>query len=252
MGVTKTQGIVLKYTNLGEADKILTILTRNKGKLKAIAKGCRKPKSNLLASSEVFAFSEFVLYKGTNLYHVTNAEIREIFYNLRNDLLRLSYAVFFVELADTVSDEEIASERLFILLSKALYYLAEGVTPVGIINQAYQLKLMDISGYRPNLSKCVLCGAAEPKHYMFDIELGSIICDECEKFGKSIMKISPGTLEIVKLLLNTEISRLNTLKIDNTIFKEIDKLVKKFVEAHLEKQFKSLEFLDEIKNNYQD
>lgn len=251
MGISKTQGIVLKYTNLGEADKILTILTRHKGKIKAVAKGCRKPKSSLLASSEVFAFSEFVLYKGTNLYHVTNAETREIFYNLRNDLLKLSYAVFFAELADTVSDEEIPSERLFILLSKALYYLAEGEIPVGIINQAYQLKLMDISGYRPNLNKCVLCGKTDLKYYKFDIELGGIICDECEKSGKKIIKISPGTIQTIKLLLNTEISRLNTLKIDNTIFNEIDKLVKKFVEAHLDKQFKSLEFLDKVKNNYE-
>ncbi len=120
MGVSKTEGIVLKYTNLGEADKILTILTRNKGKIKAIAKGCRKPKSSLTASSEIFVFSEFVFYKGANLYHVTQAETRETFYNIRNDLLRLSYAVYFAELADTVSDEEIPSERLFILLAKTL------------------------------------------------------------------------------------------------------------------------------------
>lgn len=251
MGISKTEGIVLKYTNLGEADKILTILTRNKGKVKAIAKGCRKPKSSLLASSEVFAFSEFVLYKGTNLYHVTQAEVRQTFYNLRNDLLKLSYAVFFVEMADAVSDEEIPSERLFLLLAKALYYLAEGEIPVGIISQAYQLKLMDISGYRPNLSRCVHCGKTDMESYRFDIELGGLLCDECESFGKNVIKLSPGALEAVKILLNTEISRLNTLKIDNTIFSEIDKLVKKFVETHLEKQFKSLEFLDEIKNNYQ-
>lgn len=252
MGISKTEGIVLKYTNFGEADKILTILTRNKGKLKAIAKGCRKPKSNILASSEVFAFSEFVLYKGTNLYHITQAEVRQTFYNLRNDLLKLSYAVFFVEMADAVSDEEIPSERLFLLLAKALYYLAEGEIPIGIISQAYQLKLMDISGYRPNLSRCVHCGKTDMEVYRFDVELGGILCNECEKFGKSIISLSPGALETVKILLNTEISRLNTLKIDNTIFNEIDKLVKRFVETHLDKQFKSLEFLDEIKNNYQD
>jgi DNA repair protein RecO (recombination protein O) len=129
MGVTKTQGIVLKYTNLGEADKILTILTRSKGKIKAVAKGSRKPKSSLLASSELFAFSEFVLYKGSNLYHISQAETRETFYNLRNDLLRLSYGVFFVEMADSVSEEELYNERLFLLLAKVLYYLAEGEIP---------------------------------------------------------------------------------------------------------------------------
>ena len=251
MAITKTQGIVLKYTNLGEADKILTILTRNKGKIKAVAKGCRKPKSSLLASSELFAFSEFVLYKGANLYQISQADTRETFYNLRNDLLKLSYAVFFVEMADAVSEEELSSERLFLLLAKTLYYLAEGEIPIGIINEAYQLKLMDISGYRPSLQRCVHCGKNEVKEYKFDIETGGVICSECEKFGKNVIRISPGTLETIRILLNTEISRLNTLKIDNTIFNEIDKLVKRFVEAHLDKRFKSLDFLNEIKNSKQ-
>jgi DNA repair protein RecO (recombination protein O) len=251
MAITKTQGIVLKYTNLGEADKILTILTRNKGKIKAVAKGCRKPKSSLLASSELFAFSEFVLYKGANLYQISQADTRETFYNLRNDLLKLSYAVFFVEMADAVSEEELSSERLFLLLAKTLYYLAEGEIPVGIINEAYQLKLMDISGYRPSLQRCVHCGKNELQQYKFDIEMGGVICNECEKFGKNVIRISPGTLETIRILLNTEISRLNTLKIDNTIFNEIDKLVKRFVEAHLDKRFKSLDFLNEIKNSKQ-
>lgn len=251
MGITKTQGIVLKYTNLGEADKILTILTRNKGKIRAVAKGCRKPKSSLLASSELFAFSEFVLYKGSNLYHITQGETRETFYNLRNDLLKLSYAVFFVEMADAVSEEELSSERLFVLLAKALYYLAEGEIPVGIINQAYQLKLMDISGYRPSLQRCVHCGKTDLQEYKFDIEMGGVICDQCENFGKKVIRISSGALETIRTLLNTEISRLNTLKIDNTIFNEIDRLIKRFVEAHLDKHFKSLDFLDEIKNSEQ-
>ncbi len=249
MGITKTQGIVLKYTNLGEADKILTILTRNKGKVRAVAKGCRKPKSSLLASSEMFAFSEFVFYKGASLYHISQAETRETFYNLRNDLLKLSYAVFFVELADTVLQEEMVSERLFLLLAKALYYLAEGEHPIGLIHVAYQLKLMDISGYRPNLHHCVNCGETESQSFKFDIEQGGLLCENCEKIGKNIVRISPGSIEAMRILLNTEISRLNTLKIDNTIFNEIDKLVKRFVAVHLDKQFKSLDFLEEIKNN---
>ncbi|MGE5677985.1 MAG: DNA repair protein RecO, partial [Pseudomonadota bacterium] len=88
MAISKTEGIVLRHTNLGEADRILTILTRNNGKVKAIAKGCRKPKSSLLSSSEVFVFSELVMYKGSNFYHISQAMPRQTFYNIRKDLLR--------------------------------------------------------------------------------------------------------------------------------------------------------------------
>lgn len=246
--ILKTQGIVLKYTNLGEADKILTILTRHKGKIKAIAKGCRKPKSSLLSSSEVFTFSELVLYSGSSFYHVTQAETRETFYNIRKDLLKLSYAAYFVEMAEVVSDEDIPSERLFLLLAKALYYLSTGEIPIGTLGLAYQLKLMDICGYRPHLSKCVCCNKAHQHYERFSPELGGIVCSECSPFEKNLQKISPGTIEIFKIFLNTELSRLNTVKMDNTIFSEMDRIIRLFIESHLDRQFKSLGFLDEIKN----
>lgn len=249
MAILKTQAIVLKYTNLGEADKILTLLTRNKGKIKAIAKGCRKPKSSLLSSCEVFTCSEFVLYKGSNFYHITQAETKETFYNIRNDLLRLSYASYFVELADTISDEDIPSERLFVLLAKVLYYLSTEEVPVGILYLAYMLKAMDISGYQPHFSKCVVCGRSYDNFNRFSIEQGGVVCGECFNMEKNAYKLSPGTFEIFKILLNTEISRLNTVKVDNTIFNEMDKIMKAFIQNHLEKQFKTLSFLEEVKNN---
>lgn len=253
MSISKTQGIVLKHTNLGEADRILTILTRYNGKIKAIAKGCRKPRSSLLSSSEVFVFSEFVFYKGTNFYHVTQANTRETFYNIRKDLLRLSYATYFVELADSVSDEEIPSERLFLLLAKALYYLSTGEIPVGILNLGYQLKLMDISGYRPNLLRCSGCRKEKAEYARFSVEMGGVICRDCldsdkmEQY-KSSYRISPGTVEAFKFLLNTEISRLNTKKIDNTIFNEMEIIIRAFIQNHLDRKFKSLDFLDDIKS----
>jgi DNA repair protein RecO (recombination protein O) len=254
MPISKTEGIVLKYTNLGEADKILTILTRNNGKIKAIAKGCRKPKSSLLSSSEIFVFSEFVLYKGTNFYHISQAVTRETFYNIRKDLLKLSYATYFAELAEAVSEEELPSERLFLLLAKALYYLSTGEIPMGLIHLGYQLKLMDISGYRPNLTRCVHCRNAENEYVRFSVALGGVVCRSCSmdknaKIEGDVFKISQGTIEAFKFLLNTEISRLNTKKIDNTIFNEIDKITRSFILRHLDKRFKSLEFLDDIKDS---
>ncbi len=254
MAISKTEGIVLKYTNLGEADKILTILTRNNGKIKAIAKGCRKPKSSLLSSSEVFVFSEFVLYKGTNFYHISQAVTRETFYNIRKDLLRLSYATYFTELAETVSDEDIPSERLFLLLAKTLYYLAVGEIPMGLLHLGYQLKLMDISGYRPNVVRCAVCKKASEDYGRFSVSLGGVVCSQCSdlentKINGDVFKISQGTTEAFKFLLNTEISRLNTKKIDNTIFNEIDKIIRSFILNHLDKRFKSLDFLDDIKDS---
>ncbi|MFZ5352872.1 MAG: DNA repair protein RecO [Bacillota bacterium] len=251
MSILHIQGIVLKHTNIGEADKILTILTRGKGKIKAIAKGCRKPRSSLLSSCEVFVFSEFVLYKGANFYHVTQAETKEAFYNIRKDLLKLSYGAFFIEIADYVTDEDIPSEKLFLLLANVLHYLAAGEFSVGLLSLAYQLKLMDISGFRPNISRCVNCKKKEDSYGRFSTMLGGVLCSSCSELDSEALRISPGTLEFAKILLNTQISRLNTLKIDNTIFNELDKITREFVRSHLEKDFKSLSFLDEIKDSNQ-
>jgi len=255
MSISKTEGIVLKHTNLGEADRILTILTRSNGKIKAIAKGCRKPKSSLLSSSEVFVFSEYVLYKGANFYHISQAVTRETFYNIRKDLLRLSYATYFAELAEAVSDEDIPSERLFLLLAKTLFYLSRENIPTGLLSLGYQLKLMDISGYRPSLSRCVVCRKSSENYSSFSIELGGIVCRNCNtdeyiiKNSGEVFRISQGTIEALKFLLDIEISRLNTKKIDNTIFNEIERITRSFIQSHLDRKFKSLDFLDTVKDS---
>lgn len=247
MAIVKTQGLVLKYTDINEADRILTILTRSKGKIKAISKGCRRPKSSLLPSSELFAFSDLILYKGTNFYHVSTGELRESFYNIRNDLLKLSYAVYFSELADTVTVENMSSERLFLLLAKTLYYLAKDEIPIGMLSCAYQIKLMDLSGFRPFISKCVNCGNADSL-FKFSIDLGGTLCSRCFIADSAAIKISPVALETFGLLLSIPISRLNTIKIDNTIFIEIDKIIAAFVQKHLDKRFKSMDFINSIKS----
>lgn len=247
MAIFKTQGIVIKYTNINESDRILTILTRNKGKIQAIAKGCRKSKSRLLAVCEMFTVSELLLYRGKSFYHISQGELTQSFYKIRNDLVRLTYATHFAELAEAVSDEEIPSEKLFVLLAKCLYSLSEGEVRPGILNLAYELKLMDISGFRPSITRCASCGAVQETFHRFDVEEGGVLCDECNLFFAKSFNINPGTMEFLKLLYSTEISRLNTVKIDNTIFSQMDKVIKIFIESHLDKKFKALNFLDELR-----
>ncbi len=246
MSIIKTRGLVLKYTNLNEADRILTLLTEDKGKIKVFAKGCRRPKSRLISSCEVFAFSDFILYKGSNLYHINSCELRESFYELRKDLLMLSYAVYFAELADTVTDEDMQCKNIFLLLAKSLFYLSKKEIPLGILSNAYQIKLLDLSGFRPSLKKCVYCGK-EGIHNAFSVELGGVICENCSKEVDSI-RINPNTLEFFKILLIKPVSRLNSIKIDNTIFIEADRIISEFIQQHMDKRFKSMVFINNIKS----
>lgn len=246
MSIINTQGLVLKYTNLNDADRILTILTKDKGKIKVFAKGCRRSKSRLISSCEVFAFSDFILYKGTNFYHINSCELRESFYELRKDLLALSYAVYFVELADTVTDEDMYCKNIFLLLAKTLYYLSKKEIPLGILTNAFQIKLLDLSGFRPSLRRCAGCGK-EGNFILFNIKLGGILCDDCSKEVGTI-KINPKTLEFFRNLLIKPVSRLNSIKIDNTIFIEADRIIFEFIQLHMDKKFKSMVFINNIKS----
>lgn len=246
MSIIKTQGLVLKHTNVNEADRVLTLLTKDKGKIKAYAKGCRRPKSRLISSCEIFAFSDFILFKGTNLYYVNSGELRESFYEIRKDLLRLSYAVYFAELADTVTYEDMYCKNIFLLLARTLFYLSKKEIPIGILSCAYQIKLMDLSGFRPSIKKCVSCGK-ESNFTKFSISLGGVLCNDCSITANAI-RINPRTLEFFGTLLSSRISRLNTVKIDNTIFIEADRIISEFVQLHMDKKFKSMNFINSIKS----
>lgn len=248
MSIVSTQGIVLKYTNVGEADRILTILTKNRGKIQAIVKGCRKPKSRFLPLCEVFSVSELMLYKGSKLYHISQGELLNSFYKIRNDLILLTYATYFAELVEFVSDEDIPSEKLFILIVKSLYHISNGDIDVKTMNLAFQLKILDICGLRPNILRCSNCGDSEDTYTYFSNEAGGILCNNCASSFEDSKRINQAFVNIVKLIYQTEISRLNTIKIDNTIFSQMDKLIRNFLECHLDKKFKALNFLDEIKN----
>lgn len=246
MSIVKTQGLVLKYTNLNEADRILTLLTKDKGKIQVFARGCRRPKSRLISSCEVFSVSDFVLYKGSSLFYINSGELRESFYELRGNLLKLSYAVYFTELADTVTYEDMNCKSTYLLLARTLYYLSKSEIPVGILSCAYQIKLMDISGFRPILNKCANCGKSNDL-FGFSINQGGVICFKCSASINS-KKIENTTLEFFINLLSLPISRLNSISIDNTTFIEADKIILEYVQNHMGKKFKSMAFINSIKN----
>lgn len=246
MSIIKVQGLVLNHINVGEADRILTLLTKESGKIKVYARGCRRQKSRITSCCEVFSVSNFVLYMGTNLYYINSCDLRESFYELRKDLLRLSYAAYYTELADTVTYENMDCKNIFLLLAKTLFYLSKQKIPIGILTCAYQIKLMSLSGYRPLLKKCASCGK-DDKFTKFNIGLGGVICDNCA-LNTETTKVNAKTLEFYSNLLSSPLSRLNTIKIDNTIYMEADRILSEFVQMHIGKKFRSMVFINTVKD----
>jgi len=246
----KDRGIVLKHLNTGEADKIVTILTQHNGKLKAIIRGCRKPKSRYISVAEQFAVSEFVLYKGNgDLFSVSQAETEETFFSLRDDLLLLSYGNYFAELAEIVSDEDVQSDRLFSNLVWALHYLSKRSVGPGLVSLTYLLKLMELSGYKPMLISCANCHEPVLDSESFSIQMGGMLCKKCGLVDKRTKRLSvPGRLNMLQLL-DKNMSGLTEISIEDREFTEMDTIIKEFVMTHLGRNPKSSVFLESIKRS---
>lgn len=177
LGIIKTKGIVINQANSKEADKVLTILTPDLGKIAVIVKGARKSSSKL-AMSELFVFLDLVIYKNTgDIYVLNSAQIIEMFYNLRTDVEKIYYLTYICKLVCDVATENQNSFELMKLLLNTIYLYSENKKDNMFLATVFQIRLLRILGFNPELNKCVCCGSEEL--VSFSIKNNSLICLEC-------------------------------------------------------------------------
>ncbi|MFA5525078.1 MAG: DNA repair protein RecO [Tissierellales bacterium] len=240
--ILKTEGLVLRQTKYDEWDKILTIFTKSNGKIQAIAKGARRPKGGLVASAQVFGYSEFLLYKGRNLYQVNQADMIESFFSLRDDLYKLAYATYIAELIDAGASEEYANEKLFDLSIKTLSVLANMNKDYKKLLLAFELKYISFIGYRPHLRNCVICNDELGNGVEFSVEHGGAVCEKCSSHRYQL--VSKEIIKNIEKLLYITLDNIADLSISSKDIEIIEKLVLAYVMNYIEKRnFKSLEFL---------
>lgn len=242
-----TEGFVLKSRKYRETDNLLTIFTRKIGKVSAIAKGARRPKSSLLAGIQPFCYSDFVLYKGRSLYTVSQCDVKEIFYPLREDLQKLSYASYVMELVECVITEGQTNNRLFNLLGKTLYLLKEDNIEINPLIRAFEIKLMDYSGFRPHLTTCVNCDNKQSKLWRISAEQGGILCSECFNLDQYAMKMGNTTIKLAIYLLTRDLLEIKNLKVNKHWNDELKKILRQYILTHTNKyNFKSLEIAEKL------
>ncbi len=248
MPLLKAQGIVIKMVNLGEADKIITLFTDSMGKIEAVAHGARKPKSKLLSSTQIFCYGEYVLYKGKSLYTISQAEIIQSFQELLNDLYTLTYGSYVVELIGVLTQNNEPNIELFALLLKCMYLMTDRNIDIELLIRAFELKSMSISGYMPNLYGCSCCKDKNAKPYGFSSQSGGLVCKKCFDSDGSAIKLDPSTIGLMRYILKLDIEKVGMIKASKNNKYEMKKISKDYIKYYLDKEFKSLEFLDDIKN----
>ena len=180
MGAFSTEGIVLRHADYRENDRMLTLLTP-RGRVDALCRGCKRPKSPLMPASEVFVLGNYELVASKNHLLVAGCLLRDSFYDLRLDIERLSCAAYMANICEATVQPDENAQRPFLLLARALGYLSyHGYAPRAVLS-AFLLHYAIALGYKPRLNHCVICGQAiEPgAGALFDIEQGGVVCPAC-------------------------------------------------------------------------
>lgn len=243
-------GLVLHRLNTGETDKILTLYTREHGKLSVIAKSARKAGSRLSGATELFMETRFLLASGRSLEIVQQAEIQQSFPGIRTDLDKLTRATYLCELLDrlTAESDTLQSVELYDLLLSALYLLQRATTYTDAIVHAYELHLLAAIGYAPALENCVRCG--EPlngRQVGFSPSLGGALCPADRYRADDAQSLSFDGLKLLRLLASTAPELLLTLQPSPKVAAEVVRIMRWYIRYRTDRDLKSLAFLDSLR-----
>ncbi|MEW6106415.1 MAG: DNA repair protein RecO [Bacillota bacterium] len=254
MALYRTEGIVLKTRNLGEADRIVTFYSPTKGKVRAVARGARRPRSRFVSSTQMFAHADFLVFSGKSLDNISQVEVKTSFPRLHEDLVKLAFASYAAELLDAMveeggeSGESAGNEAIFGLLVSYLRALSDTRDPE-MLTRAFEIKLSSILGYRPVLDSCARCGAADSGGEVgFDPEAGGLVCGGClGRGGPGAVRLSRGAVEVLKKLLQLDFDKVSRLGAGPGTRAEIERAMRAHLDFRLDRKLQSLEFLAAVK-----
>src|SRR5512141_2614205 len=244
-----TVAIVLSRFDLGEADRVLTLITPHYGKLKAIAKGIRRPTSRLGGSLEPFAELNVALARGRTFDVVTEVRVGHAWLALRDRLESAATAWYLAELADRSLEERHEAEPLYALLRRAYELLDAGMAP-GRVARWYEMHLADELGQRPEVDRCVECDRMlEPSEsFRWVPPLGGVLCERHPGPPASVAGLSVEGLKLLKAYQRMDIEAIAALRLPEAVEREVEGGMRDFMRVALERDPRSLAFLDEVRH----
>ncbi len=235
------RAIVLRVTDYNDRDALLTVLTRNHGKLTVKARGLRRKNSPLIAPCQLLAYGEFTLFEYKNQYTINEAHSIELFQSLRRDLTKLSLGTYFAQVADVLSQEDLPNPELQSLLLNCLFALSKLNEPEDKVKAVFELRGASLAGYMPDLFGCHACGNQSPDK--FDISEGMLECTACRSAGGGIrMPVTAGVLEAMRYICLCEPKRLLSFDIGQENLTLLSNLTEAYLTTQLERSFSTLDF----------
>lgn len=245
--VYRTEAIVLRRMNLGEADRLLTLFSPDCGKLRVVAKGVRRPGSRKAGHLEPFTQAELMLARGRELDIVTQAESLNLYSGIQQDLERLGQAAYMVELLDRFTVEEGESRALYQLLAEALGLLASGAPSEALVRY-FELRMLDLVGYRPELFRCLGCGdEIRPQDQFFSASLGGVLCPTCGQGHESAQAITLQALKVLRHYQRSPLKAALAPSVSPKVHAELERLMLSYLTFQLERDLNAPAFLDNVR-----
>ena len=243
----RTEAIVLRERDFGEADRILTLLTPA-GKISALAKGIRRATSRKVGHLGLFSRAQVLLARGRNFRIVSQAECLESFEELGADLLRFTYACYMAELMDRFAQEEEENQALYDLMAQGLHWCAHEAD-LSLWMRRFELRLLSYSGYQPQLFHCVGCHAEiEPVQNRFSSQAGGLMCARCAADEPLARPISVNGQKVLRYLMTHSSDDLRRLRLHEATLREIESLLQHYLEYVLEREVRSVVFLRRLRH----
>lgn len=235
------QAIVLRVTDYNDRDALLTVLSRNHGKLTIKARGLRRKNSPLIAPCQLLAYGEFTLFEYKGQYTINEAHSLELFTALRRDLTKLSLGTYFAQVSELISQEDLPNPELQSLLLNCLFALSRLNADEQKVKAVFELRAATLAGYMPDLFGCHVCGSQTPDR--FDLSLGQLECRNCRSVGGGIrMPVTAGVLEAMRYICLCEPKKLLAFQIGQENLEKLGDLTEAYLTTQLERGFSTLDF----------
>lgn len=239
MANIRMNGVILAENNSGDFDKMITMLTPGLGKISCVAKGARRQKSALLAGTQLFCFGEYLMFKGSNTYHINSCETIEIFYNIRTDLDKLKYAMHINKIVQDVTTENQNCYNILQLYLNTLYVISQTNKDLDLVLSVFKFRLLSILGFKPRINKCVNCNEEDLENInYFSIKDNGFKCTPCAKQDTSAINISQTTINAIRYTIMAPPKKIYSFDLKGDALKEFDLVSKIYFNEKLEADYK--------------
>ncbi len=236
-------GLILSSKNVGDYDKWVTILTKERGRIGAFVRGARRPKSQVIAAGSAMVYGNFHAYEGRDSISITGCDITNHFSNVKNNIDIIWYATYFLEVADYYANEGMDERERLRLLYRSLLALTEEAFSPAHVRMVYEFRTMVINGDAPNVFECMKCGKTDVPLTHFSMNHRGSLCADCaaEEGGESV---SPSTLHAMQHISMASIEKLFTFVLKEPAFEELLSIILRYRHRYMDHTFNSERFLD--------